>query len=470
MEQERYLRFTLLDKDGDWLGRVGDYDYLTVTERWLAQGTGEISVSASHPKLPQMIAAGARYTVDLVEPLEVGETTVQVSRGSLRNPVGAFVPGGAVRFQLQDDWRVLQNILMRVRPGEPLEAISLTDPAQSNEATPPPAAGTDTGRTGYWMYGGSGSVAAEDAVTAILDIHLLQRWFAEFGFYRFALPPSEGRGPDVRDLIEQFRFCTIAEAVAPLLEYADLGLMFNQFAVAGDTPAQEYVVIWEPITWPITLTPDSGTVVGGEWSLSSPTATDAVVGGPGELASRAFTGLVDTGLRDEYSDLIEVFRNATGAPLEWPTTLAEQYRVAKYFMLLGPADGVTPEQQAAFARFMATAADDVLAEGAPTSGVSIELQESVGFRFSGIPVAAGTLQPRTGGFATGDYITAAPSRQTNLPGLTFTARITETTLTQSDNGLTITPQVGKRIGDPDQLMAETVRAIADSNRRQAAAQ
>lgn len=466
MEQDRQLRFTLLDKDGNWLGVVGDFDYLTVTERWLAQGTGEISVSATHPKLPQMIEAGARYTVDLINETN---TPVQVSRGSLRDPVGSFVPGGSVRFQLEDDWRVLQNILVRVRPDEALEASSLTDTAQSNEATPPAPSGTDTGRTGYWLFGGGATpIIAEDGVLGILAVHLAARWLAEFGTSRFSMPISEGRGPNVRSMVEQFRFCTIAEAVGPILEYANLGLMFNQFSSPGST-ALEFAVIWEPLTWPITLTPDSGTVVDGEWSLSSPTATDAVVGGPGELASRAFIGETDSDLRTEYSDLIEVFRNATGAPLVWPTTLAEQYRVAKYFHLLTIADGVTVAEQTAFAQFLETAAADVLAEGAPTSGVSIELQESTGFRFGGIPVAVGVVGDRAG-FATGDMVTVAPSAQTALTGLTFTSRITETTLTQSKTGLTITPQVGKRIGDPDQLMADTVRAIADSNRRQATAQ
>lgn len=464
MEISRYLKVTLLDKDGTWQGLLGDFDYLTVTERWLAQGTGELSVSATHPKLPLMLAPGARYIVELVG----GPDQVQVSRGSFRDPVGDFTPGGSVRFQLQDDWRVLNNILIRVNTDEGLQATSLTDPAQSVEAPIPPAAGTDTGRLGYYNTGG-GPWIAEDAVRALIEQHLGQRWFAEFGVYRFAVPPSEGRGPDVTDFMQQFRFCTIAEAITPILEYANLGLQFNAFASPGDGPAQETAVMWEPKTWPVTLTPDSGTVVGGEWSLSSPTATDAIVGGPGELASRAFLGSTDTDLRNEYSDLIEVFRNATGAPLEWPTSLAEQFRVAKYYHLLTIADGVTMDQQAAFARFLDTAAADVLAAGAPTSGVSLQLQESEGFRFGGIPMTVGVVGTRYG-FATGDYVTVAPSSQTNLSSLEFTARITETTLTQSAKGLTVTPQVGKRIGDPDRDMAETVRAIADSNRRQAVAQ
>lgn len=469
MQQDRFLRFTLLDKDGDWLGVVGDYDYLTVTERWHALGTGEISVSAAHVKLPQMIAAGARYVVELIEPLLVGENRVQVSRGVLRDPVGSFMPGGSVRFQLEDDWRALQNILIRVKPGQQLEAVSLSDPAQSNEATPPAPTGTDTGRTGYWNYGGGSSpVPAEDAVLNILSTHLRQRWFDEFGFYRFTIPVSAGRGGNVRDLIQQFRFCTIAEAITPLLDFANLGLMFNQFSIPSGT-ATESAVIWEPITWPITLTPDSGTVVDGEWSLTSPTATDIVVGGPGEMASRAFAGTEDAAVKTEYSDLIEVFRNATGAPLPWPTTLAEEYRVAKYYMLLGPGDGVSAADQAAFARFLQAAGSEALTEGTPTSGVSIELQESQGFRFSGIPAFGGTLLPRTG-FATGDMVTVSPSAQTAVAGLTFTDRITATTLTQTAKGLTITPQVGKVTGNPDRLMADTVRAIADSSRRQAIAQ
>lgn len=463
VELDRSLTLTLLSKEGAWRGNLGDFDYLTVTERWLAQGTGEVSVSATHPKLPTMLEPGCRYFVTFQD--ENSFRSV-VGCGVLRNPVGDFLPGGSVRFQLEDDWRVLNNMLVWVRPDEALVASSLTDTGQSNEATPAPAAGTDTGRTGYWYYG-PGAVSAERAVRTIVNTHVSDRVEAALGYDRYSASISGERGPDVSDLITQFRFGTVAEAVVPLLEYANLGFRFQVSSGASSLPVGAAGVFWEPVTWPTILTPDSGVIVGGEWSLAYPTATDAVVGGPGELASRAFMGSVDTDLRAEYGDIIEVFRNATGAPLEWPTTLAEQFRVAKYYHLLTIADGVTPVQQAAFERFMAAAGAEVLAEGAPTSGVSLRLQESDGFRFGGIPFA--DLTERRG-FATGDYVTVAPSAQTNLAGLTFTERITETTLTQSADGLTITPQVGKRIGDPDRDVAETIRKIADANRRQATAQ
>lgn len=461
MQIDRSLTLTLLSKEGAWRGNIGDFDYLTITERWLAQGTGEVSVSATHPKLPTMLEPGCRYIVRFRDQNNFESV---VGCGVLRDPVGDFMPGGSIRFQLEDDWRVLNNMLMWVRPEVGLVASSLTDPAQSNEATPAPAAGTDTGRTGYW-YVGPGAVSAEAAVRTIVNTHVADRVEAALGYDRYNASVDADRGPDVSDLITQFRFGTVAEAIVPLLEYANLGFRFQASSSAGSVPVGATGVFWEPVTWPTTLTPDSGVIVGGEWSLKYPTATDVVVGGPGELASRAFKGAFDASLREEYGDMIEVFRNATGAPLEWPTTLAEQFRVAKYYHLLTIADGVTTVQQAAFERFLDAAAADVLADGAPTSGVSLTLQESEGFRFGGIPMAGDRR-----GFATGDYVTVAPSRQTNLARLTFTERITETTLTQSANGLTITPQVGKRIGDPDREIAETIRAIATSNRRQATAQ
>lgn len=463
MQTDRYLRATLRDKAGRWLGVLGSYNYLTVTERWHALGSGEIEVESTNVKLPLMMQPGCRIFVEMVTgSIEEGVTqAVPVMQGILSNPVLGFMEKDTVRFQITDDWRYLRNFLAWVRPELPLEVASLTATGQSVEATILPPAGSDAGRTGYWAWATTTPYPAETAISDFLDIHLRNRWLAEMGYGRFSSFPSEDRGGDVSGSLPQVRFGMLEDYVLPLLELSGLGMRFtSQFGGTNIEQATNWE-FWEPRLHERIFTPDSGVIVEGTASLKYPTAMDVVVGGPGEQASRHFLGVDDlTGMKETYGDFIEVFREATGAPIEWPDALAETLRSAKYYLL---RPEVTTEQKTAFLQFMISAGMEAQAAGAPTSGVSLKIQESEGFKYTGLP-QRGTA--RGSGFTTGDLMTVSPSGNTTLSDLTFTDRITETTLTQTpDNGLTVSPVLGNPSDSPDRKQAKAIRSLFDSARR-----
>lgn len=442
MTLDRTLFVTLYDKEQKRQGWISNPISVTVTERFLAMSTGEITVSSADVNLPAMMQPGARVTVRF-RPLPDSSTSdygYMMISGPLRNPRGSFLPGGTVTFQIESDWRVLRNTLARVVPTNALEASSLSDPGQSWSVASPPS-GEDGSRNGYFNWGGYTAINSVTMVQQLLD-QVNVRWTAVYGSPILFV---SGTAPGILAIPPQVRFGSVEKYVVPLLQASGAGLRI--YAGSGGLVAE----IWQPKTWPTVFTPESGVVRDGEWSMSYPEATHVTVGGPGDLAARAFLGVNNTALAAAHRDLIEVFREATGAPAVWPTSLAEQYRLAKYYMLRPEP---TAAQKAEFQLFLQRAGEDVLFDGAPTSGVSLELSESKGFQYSGT------------GFNVGDIITVAPSSQTAITGLTFTDRITEVTVSvSSDKGLTVTPQVGQKKDDPDTQLALAVQSLAAANNR-----
>ena len=121
-----------------------------------------------------------------------------------------------------------------------------------------------------------------------------------------------------------------------------------------------------PGVWAQTLTPESGIIKEGTYSVGAPNITRPILGGPGETASRAFSGIggsTMTALEAEYNDVIEVFRDATAAPIVWPESVVDPYKVEKYFPLLGAAADVTN-----FNKYFATEQANALADGPPATG------------------------------------------------------------------------------------------------------
>jgi len=105
---------------------------------------------------------------------------------------------------------------------------------------------------------------------------------------------------------------------------------------------------------------------------------------------------------------------------------------------------VSAVDKAIFSTYLDAAGAKALAEGSPTSGLSLELSETEVFHFGG-----------TDGIQLGDTITAT-SR-----GLSFTDRITEATLSwDATDGLTVTPRVGTKTDDPDRQLAEAIASLA----------
>lgn len=459
-EMSRSLTVILFDKFGYRKGWISDPVSLSLTPRWMAQSTGEITVRASDPKLTTMLEDGARVAVWMSEANNASDYPTfqeragsQIISGWLRNPAGDFLAGGRVTFQIQGDWAILRNTLARVVPGNGLEASSLDDPAQSFNLGSPPPSGEDSGRWGYYQWP-EGPQSAADAVTTLINDQVNSLYLDQLGITQYLRVVSMA-GPDVTASLPQVRFGTVEDYVKPVLDAAGIGfrIYYDEHETIPDK-YRHWGAFWAPKTWTTVFTPDSGVIRGGKWTLNYPNATHITMGGPGELAARAFYGVDDLPLALAQQRIMEVFREATGAPVEWPTALAEQYRIAKYYLLRAE---ITADQKTAFENFLIAAGQKALADGAPSSGVSLQLAESEGFRFTG---HGGS------GFAVGDIVSVAPSKDTAIAGLTFTDRITECTIAMSsDNGITVTPQLGQKKDDPNVQLALAIRGLADAQAR-----
>lgn len=164
-------------------------------------------------------------------------------------------------------------------------------------------------------------------------------------------------------------------------------------------------------TYPRVLTPASGIVTAWSWSLAGPKATRTVVGGQGEGTAREFRLRTSPPVESEFGDVVEVFTDARG-------------------------ESATTELDAA--------GDTTLAEGSPTTGLSLTLAETDTFRYG--------TSVRVGDLVTAQLVLGAPS---------ITDVLSEAVLTwTAAEGFTAAPVVGERQDDPNRTLARAVAAIA----------
>ena len=204
------------------------------------------------------------------------------------------------------------------------------------------------------------------------------------------------------------RFHTLEDRLVQAVEGAGLGISMVQ----DDTSGAIVLDVFEPAAYPRDLTEQGGTVLSWSWSRTAPRATRVIAGDQGEAAARSFTTTIDTARESEWDDVVEVFIDARDT-----------------------ADAATLTQRRA----------DALAEGAPLSGLSIELAEAGAFRY-GV----------TGGVAVGDEVTVEVG-----PGVTITDVLRECTLSWTkDAGFKVSPAVGAVTDSPERTMARFVSRLA----------
>jgi len=434
---ESPFQISIFDKAFVWKGVLGSPTFQSWTPRFNKLGTGEFGVAPTDPMLAFLYAPGARVRVTYK-----GEHQIS---GPVLHPSGPLATNGTVTFQVEDDGRALQNTLAWVNPQNVLTPTALTASssaalAQSWLPDGPSSVGPDgttQGQYGYMVWPVE-VVSAESAVKWLVSTNAVGRLNRPI---TVAADLVRGGDAVAAGMLPQVRMGQLDEAVAELLEWSGLGLKLWHDGVNPTV----YADVWAPTVWPQTLTVESGIVVAGEWSKQNPTATRIVVGGPGEDVARAFWGVTDAAREAEYGDIIEVFRDATGANLDWPSTLAEVYRVAKYYLLRGEVSAAAKTE---FRKQLNMAAGRGLTEGAPTSGLSLELSETVSFFYG------------PGGFHVGDQITVESN------GLYFTDRITECEMSETvEAGVIVTPRVGSRQDDPDTIFARSIERLAAAQRQ-----
>lgn len=431
--------FHLWDGQFQHLSAVPQMEEAHLNPRLNATGTGSVTVRASDPVNQYLQQRDARFTC--------WYDGAHLMSGKVRAVSGAFQQNGTLTYSLEDDWRVMANTLAWIVPlaksypsgtrsSGTLQPDSLTDDAQAT-STVAHAAGTAAGFAGYvWD---PATTYAETAVKEAIRVNALQRLGRPL-----TILPDYGRGGDAytAGMLPVLKFDTLAEGLAELLAWSKLRLRFYQ------VPGQSTITVESDVasTYPGTLTVESGVILPeSTWSYSLADASRIVVGGAGSDIARDYYPVNDaTGLESLMADVLEVFRDASGAPQDWGTSTAPQ--VAKYYRLAAgvPTAGVT-----AYLNELRSQGRQALTEQGTKSGLSMKLAETATFRFGG-----------TSGVQLGDTITASAN------GVVLTDRVTEATLDlTADAGLVVTPQVGERTDDPDQQLANALVALARTQRR-----
>jgi hypothetical protein len=421
------IEFHVYDRRMQRTGVLGSPRSVTGSFMRHRPGSFQFVVSATDPMLEDIFRKGARVGITY--------RGVDEFSGMRRNVTGSLTASGDVQFTVQGDRRLLDNHLAWIDPQGPVFPTSL-DPltpagrGQSNLPIPALSAGAGTvdGQTGYVQWP-DGSIpdgryvaeTAESAIKWILEQNLINRLGK-----RVRIAPDLKRGGD--PVFPNVRMATLSEAIQPILNESGLRVTMIQH------PNDEFITIdvEESDEYGPALTAASGVVGGGTWSLNPPTTTRAMVGGPGDIAERMFWEVRDqNGLEDEYGDSIEVFRDATGANLQWPSSLADAFRVAKYYLL-------RPE-----------VAEDGLEDGAPTTSVAAELSESGEFAYGG---------PDGVRLGTRCRVQAANEQ-------VYADVIGEAKLNYGPDGLSVVPVLGSITDDPNRKTAEAIMRLATSQRK-----
>lgn len=431
------LQAYLYTKDMQYLGPIGSPASITSTLRDNALSTVVLKLDADDPLIADANAPGARLVLRL--------RGAGAFSGKRMDASGDLLANDSTTIGFDGDYRLLDALAL-VAPDQPVEVTSLsgTGASRLGQATYPTGTivgpdGTATGQYGYTTFPDS-ITTDEAAVKWLLSSNLIDR----LNLQNVIIEPDQGRGGNPVGIMPLLRFPTLAEAVQPFLDHGNLSLIVMQ------QPDTGYISIdVRPRgTWVSPLTVESKVIVGGTWSVAEPTVTRAILGATGEDAARAMFSRVDTtGLEAKYGDVREVFRDATGATLKWPDTLAELYRVAKYYLL---RPEVAAADKATFRSYLTQQWNATLADGAPTTSVNATLAETDAFHFGGVE-----------GIALGTAVDIVAST-----GVVYSDRITEATISlTADKGLEVTPVVGQRSDDPNQALANAVARLAASARR-----
>lgn len=418
------VEIRIFNKEFGFEDFISDLSYYSFSPILNGQGHGELAIPSSNSLNVLLRAPGTRLSCRFRDE--------HLMSGPIRNRQGKYLAGGNSVYAVQDDYRVLANTLAWVQPELGIEPTGLDAPGQAWQ-TGANTPGTVANQYGYYLWP-AGVDTAEAAIKHLIELNCVTRLGRPI-----TVLPNEDRGGNARaaGVLPEIRFQPLSEAVQELLDWSGLVLDVWQ---DWDTPTI-FVDVHEADTWPQTLTVDSGIITDGDWSQDPPDATRIVVGGPGEDAARAFWTVQDgMGIEDEWGDVIEVFRDATGANLSWPDSLADNVKVAKYFRLRGE---VAAGDKAEFVRYLDAAGQKALADGAAVTSASVTLVESESFHFMGA-----------------DGIHLGDSVNTESNGVAISDRITEASVTlTADQGERAAPILGKRTDDPDAALWEAVVGV-----------
>lgn len=438
------IEINVWDKRRWWQGRIGSPKAVTGSFMRHAPGSFQFTLSRNDDMLDEIFRKGARVGITY--------RGVDEFSGMRRQMSGKLTDTGDVQFQVQGDRRILENTLAWINPDAPiaptsLDGTTIAGRAQANlargEDLVPGAPGTVQNQTGYvswedWsdtLGGAAGS--AEAAIKWLCRKNLVERMSRPV-----VIAPDQGRGGDVFGMLPNIRMSSLSEGIQPILDAS--GLMLQVVQHPGDEFLTLDVTASE--AWGPELSATSGIVADGDWSFAPPNITRAILGGPGDIAARAFWEVRDrTGLEDEYGDVIEVFRDATSGNLQWPTTLTDPYKVAKYYLL---RSDVAQADKDTFRNYLNQAGADGLLAGLPNTSVNAKLSEQGEFRYGG-----------EDGVRLNMWMDIKAAS-----GQVFSDVTTEAELNLSSSGFEVTPVLGSIKNDPTRKLAEKILQLGQAQR------
>jgi hypothetical protein len=376
----------------------------------------------------------------------------QLFSGMVVAVTGSLLSTGSVTIELHSDWRLLQNTVALVRPANQIEATAISvknneNPAAEAQAWLPGGAatqgtsGTTIGQYGYYQWAGS-VVYSETALKTVIEENLLDRLARPV-----EIAPDLERGGDIKTagMLPLIRMNRLDEVCLDILAFDGLGLKLEQ-ADRADTIT---VDVFEPDIWDMPLTVDSGIVVGGSWSIKSPTTTRVILGAPGDLADRHFINYTtgSAALEAEWGDVVEIFKDATSSSdLIYPEGFSDDLKVPKYYELRGD---IPSGSKTTYRNSLNASANRAMLEGSAKFGISAELSETETFTFGG-----------STGIQLGDLVTIKAG-----DGTLYTDIITECRFDFGNQKFEVTPVVGAKTDDPDIQIANAINTLAVSARR-----
>lgn len=380
------LRFVVYNKARQrkgWVQAVDDpslpaMSHAEAHPRHNALSDATVKVDADHHLVPLLTSAGTRC---VVEYLPAEETSwMRLFSGPVKTRKGEGWPATRT-FTIGDDKALLWNLLGWPKPGSPIGAQ------------------TDT----HWKAAGPAETVFKQLVAANAG--------------RYGIPvtiaPDQGRGGHMR---VEIRMQPLADKILPGLDQAGLGFT----VVLAEDGSSLVVDVYEKRVHTMPLSDQAGVIRSESptYSDTSPTVTDVIMGAGGQDAARYFTRYQDTARRDEWGQVIEVFRDARDVK----PTLAEQ-----------------PDRDT----ILAERAMETLVGGGPSASLNLELAETTHFKFGKAVLL-------------GDVVKASVA---GGPELTDTVREVVITQTTNDSVLVV-PKVGEKASDPDNPNARVSKAVA----------
>lgn len=434
MVMDSPFRVMIYDAQFNPQGFLVDTIYENWVPGWYDNPYGNFSVAADNPHAEALQAPGARVTV-------VYEERVILS-GPINSYQGDVMEYGETTYQVIGDKQMLEDIVWLPNPGEPLRPTSLSGLGQAwqKDTSKPLVAGTVTNQYPYYKWPAGVGATAETAIKHALKVQLVDRLGMNVNIL-----PDQKRGPSVTDVLPAVRMDPLIEILTPMLDASGFAVKVWQ----DELGSVLNIDIDVPGTWIQPLTPESGIITEGSYTVTRPAATRAITGGGGETSARIFIGQegagFQTALERQYGIIKEVFRDygSGNGDLEWPDNTPDNKKVVKYYPFVAPA-----ADWAAYLARLRAAEQKALASHGRKSNLSVKLSETETFKFG------------VGGVQVGDYVTVT------IRGIDFTDQVARVYLTYTrDDGVKVQPEIGDYTDDPDIQLAKFVTSVAKALRR-----